>query len=45
MKEAMDKFPKTLRDYYKTLFKKEMCTDPFRLLFILLETEGYFFDN
>lgn len=45
MKEAMDKFPKTLRGYYKTLFKKEMCTDPFRLLFILLETEGYFFDN
>ena len=45
VKEVINKFPRMLKDYYETLFKKEVCTNPFKLLFILIETESYFINS
>ena len=41
----LNKFPNGLRKYYKNLFIKGKCEDPFELLFILFDAEEYFLHN
>lgn len=43
--DVLKGFPSELRRYYNRLFKKGDCPDPFELLFVLLEAEGWFSGN